>query len=114
MKKIISLFYTTSTGNKPVREWLLSLDKEDRKIVGDDIKAVEYGWPIGMPVCRKLVGTKLYEVRSNISSQRIARVIFVIMDEYMILLNGFIKKDQKTPKNEIDISLQRMKDITWK
>lgn len=113
MKKIISLFYTTSTGNKPVREWLLSLDKEDRKIVGADIKAVEYGWPIGMPVCRKLVGTKLYEVRSNISSQRIARVIFVIMDEYMILLNGFIKKDQKTPKNEIDISLQRMKDITW-
>ncbi len=113
MKKIISLFYTTSTGNKPVREWLLSLDKEDRKIVGDDIKAVEYGWPIGMPVCRKLVGTKLYEVRSNISSQRVARVIFVIMDEYMILLNGFIKKDQKTPKNEIDISLQRMKDITW-
>ena len=93
MKKIILLFYTTSTGNKPVREWLLSLDKEDRKIVGDDIKAVEYGWPIGMPVCRKLVGTKLYEVRSNISSQRIARVIFVIMDEYMILLNGFIKKD---------------------
>ncbi|MDY0322065.1 MAG: type II toxin-antitoxin system RelE/ParE family toxin [Arcobacteraceae bacterium] len=113
MKKIISLFYTTSTGNKPVREWLLSLDKEDRKIIGDDIKAVEYGWPIGMPVCRKLVGTKLYEVRSNISSQRIARVIFVIMDEYMILLNGFVKKDQKTPKNEIDISLQRMKDITW-
>lgn len=113
MKKIISLFYTTSTGNKPVREWLLSLDKEDRKIIGDDIKAVEYGWPIGMPVCKKLVGTKMYEVRSNISSQRIARVIFVIMDEYMILLHGFIKKDQKTPKNEIDISLQRMKDIKW-
>ena len=86
MKKIISLFYTTTTGNKPVREWLLSLDKEDRKIVGDDIKTVEYGWPIGMPVCRKLVGTKLYEVRSNISNQRIARVIFVIMDKYMILL----------------------------
>lgn len=113
MKKIISLFYTTSIGNKPVREWLLSLDKEDRKVIGDDIKAVEYGWPIGMPVCRKLVGTDLYEVRSKISSQRIARVIFVIMGEYMILLNGFIKKDQKTPKNEIDISLQRMKDIKW-
>lgn len=113
MKKIISLFYTTSIGNKPVREWLLSLDKEDRKVIGDDIKAVEYGWPIGMPVCRKLVGTGLYEVRSKISSQRIARVIFVIMGEYMILLNGFIKKDQKTPKNEIDISLQRMKDIKW-
>ncbi|WP_418187197.1 type II toxin-antitoxin system RelE/ParE family toxin [Aliarcobacter lanthieri] len=81
--------------------------------MGDDIKTVEYGFPIGMPVYRKLVGTKLYEVRSNISNQRIARVIFVIIDEYMILLNGFIKKEQKTPKNEIDIALQRMKDIKW-
>jgi phage-related protein len=114
MKKITSLFYETSSGNKPVREWLLSLDKEDKKIIGNDIKTVEYGFPIGMPVCRKLVGTKLYEVRSNISNQRIARVIFVIIDEYMILLNAFIKKDQKTPKNEIDIALQRMKDIKWK
>ncbi|MFW3373250.1 type II toxin-antitoxin system RelE/ParE family toxin [Aliarcobacter butzleri] len=113
MKKITSLFYETSSGNKPVREWLLSLDKEDKKTIGNDIKTVEYGFPIGMPVCRKLIGTKLYEVRSNISNQRIARVIFVIIDEYMILLNGFIKKEQKTPKNEIDIALQRMKDIKW-
>ncbi|MCT7908600.1 type II toxin-antitoxin system RelE/ParE family toxin [Arcobacter lacus] len=113
MKKITSLFYETSSGNKPVREWLLSLDKEDKKTIGNDIKTVEYVFPIGMPVCRKLVGTKLYEVRSNISNQRIARVIFVIIDEYMILLNGFIKKEQKTPKNEIDIALQRMKDIKW-
>ncbi|MPL89718.1 hypothetical protein SDC9_35760 [bioreactor metagenome] len=113
MKKITSLFYETSSGNKPVREWLLSLDKEDKKTIGNDIKTVEYGFPIGMPICRKLVGTKLYEVRSNISNQRIARVIFVIIDEYMILLNGFIKKEQKTPKNEIDIALQRMKDIKW-
>ncbi|MEV9615918.1 type II toxin-antitoxin system RelE/ParE family toxin [Aliarcobacter butzleri] len=113
MKKITSLFYETSSGNKPVREWLLSLDKEDKKTIGNDIKTVEYGFPIGMPICRKLVGTKLYEVRSNISNQRIARVIFVIIDEYMILLNGFIKKEQKTPKNGIDIALQRMKDIKW-
>lgn len=98
MKKITSLFYETSSGNKPVREWLLSLDKEDKKTIGNDIKTVEYGFPIGMPVCRKLIGTKLYEVRSNISNQRIARVIFVIIDKYMILLNGFIKKEQKTPK----------------
>ncbi|MDN5068270.1 type II toxin-antitoxin system RelE/ParE family toxin [Aliarcobacter butzleri] len=113
MKKITSLFYETSSGNKPVREWLLSLDKEDKKTIGNDIKTVEYGFPIGMPICRKLIGTKLYEVRSNISNQRIARVIFVIIDEYMILLNGFIKKEQKTPKNEVDIALQRMKDIKW-
>jgi len=110
MKKIISLFYKSDTGNKPVREWLLSLSKDDRKIIGDDIKTVEFGWPIGMPIARKL-GSKLYEVRSNISDKKIARVIFTVVDKYMILINGFIKKDQKTPKTEIDLALSRKKDI---
>jgi len=110
MKKITSLFYTNSNNKKPVREWLLSLDKADRKIIGEDIKTVEYAFPIGMPVCRKL-GSKLYEVRSNITDKRISRVIFTIVSEYMILLNGFIKKDQKTPKAEIDLALSRKKDI---
>lgn len=110
MKKITAIFYENENGKKPVREWLLSLDKEDKKTIGEDIKTVEYGFPIGMPVCRKL-GSKLYEVRSNISDKRIARVIFTVISEYMILLNGFIKKDQKTPKSEIDLALKRMKDI---
>ena len=95
MKKITSLFYETSTGNKPVREWLLSLDKDDRKIVGGDIKTIEYGWPVGMPTCKSL-GKKLFEVRSTISDKRISRVIFVVIDEYMVLLHAFIKKTQKT------------------
>ena len=96
-KKINVFFYKTPAGNEPVREWILSLDLEDKKILGSDIKTVEYGWPIGMPVSRSL-GNGLYEVRSNISSKRIARVIFTIIDSYMILLNGFIKKTQKTPQ----------------
>lgn len=110
MKKITSIFYETVNAKKPVREWLLSLSKEDRKIIGEDIKTVEYGFPIGMPICRKL-GSKLYEVRSNISDKRIARVIFTVISEYMILLNGFIKKDQKTPKNEIALAEKRKKEI---
>lgn len=110
MKKISALFYENSNGKKPVREWLYSLDEEDRKVIGKDIKTVEYGWPIGMPVCRKLE-SKLYEVRSDISNKRIARVIFTVIDEYMILLHGFIKKTQKTPKQDIDLALQRKKDI---
>ena len=76
MKKITSLFYVNSNGKKPVREWLLSLDKADRKIIGEDIKTIEYGFPIGMPTCRKL-GSKLYEVRSNISDKKISRVILL-------------------------------------
>ena len=110
MKKITSLFYENDNGKKPVRVWLLSLSKEDRKIIGTDIKTVEYGFPIGMPVCRKLE-SKLYEVRSNISDKRIARVIFLVMSEYMILLHGFVKKSQKTPKSELAIALKRKKDI---
>ena len=110
MKKITSLFYETANGKKPVREWLLSLDKEDRKTIGEDIKTVEYGFPIGMPTCRKL-DSKLYEVRSNISDKRIARVIFTVISEYMVLLNGYIKKDQKTPKSEMDLALKRKKEI---
>lgn len=110
MKKISALFYENSNDKKPVREWLYSLDEEDRKVIGKDIKTVEYGWPIGMPVCRKLE-SKLYEVRSDISNKRIARVIFTVIDEYMILLHGFIKKTQKTPKQDIDLALKRKKDI---
>ena len=112
MKKISALFYQNTNGKKPVREWLLSLDEEDRKIVGKDIKTVEYGWPIGMPVCRKLE-SKLYEVRSDISHKRIARVLFTVVDEYMILLHGFVKKTQKTPKQDLDLALKRKKDIQW-
>ena len=110
MKKITSLFYETSAGNKPVREWLLSLDKDDRKIVGGDIKTIEYGWPVGMPTCKSL-GKKLFEVRSNISDKRISRVIFVVIDEYMVLLHAFIKKTQKTEKSDLDLALNRLKDI---
>ena len=110
MKKITALFYENTNGKKPVREWLYSLSEDDRKIIGQDIKTVEYGFPIGMPVCRKLE-SKLYEVRSNISDGRIARVVFTVMAEYMILLNGFIKKTQKTPKSEIDLALKRKKEI---
>jgi phage-related protein len=109
-KKITVVFYRTEAGNEPVREWLLGLEKEDKQTIGVDIKTVEYGWPIGMPVSRSL-GKGLYEVRSHISHRRIARVIFAIADGYMVLLNGFIKKTQKTPKEEIALALKRMKEI---
>ena len=109
-KKINVVFYQSQSGNEPVREWLKSLEPHDRQTVGNDIKTVEYGWPIGMPVSRPL-GNKLYEVRSNISDKRIARVIFAIIDDWMVLLHGFIKKTQQTPKEEINLALKRLKEI---
>ena len=109
-KKIRAKFYQTLKGNEPVREWLLKLDVEDRKIVAKDIQKVEFGWPIGMPYSRPL-GQGLYEVRSDITHQRIARVIFFIKANEMILLQGFIKKAQKTPKPDLDLAIKRKKEI---
>lgn len=110
-KKISAAFFRTSTGSEPVRDWLKDdLDAADRKIVGGDIATVEYGWPVGMPVCRPL-GKGLYEVRSSLSSNRIGRVIFCFQDSSMVLLHGFIKKTQKTSKTDIEIARNRQKEI---
>jgi phage-related protein len=109
-KKIFAKFYKTLRGKEPVRDWLLTLDAEDRKIIGKDIQKVEFGWPIGMPYCKPL-GHGLYEVRSDISNQRIARLIFFIKANEMILLHGFIKKTQKTPKPELDLAIKRKKEV---
>jgi phage-related protein len=110
-KTLQAVFYRTASGGEPVRDWLKDeLSAGDRKIVGVDIATVEYGWPVGMPVCRPL-GNGLREVRSSLPGGRIARVIFCIAGDRMVLLSGFIKKTQKTPQTEIDKAARRMKEV---
>ena len=109
-KKIPAFFYQTAGGAEPVREWLKKLDDEDRRIVGEDIATVEFGWPVGMPLCRSL-GNELWEVRSSLASRREARVIFAVIEERMVLLHAFIKKAQKTPKSDLDLAMKRLKEI---
>ncbi len=91
-----------------MRQWLKSLEAEDRRTIGEDIKDVEFSRPIGMPLVRSL-GRELWEVRSSLPHGRIARVIFCVATNCMVLLHGFIKKTQKTPKQEIDLALKRKK-----
>ena len=111
-KRLSVRFYETANGVAPVRDWLLDLPSEDRKIIGADIKTVEFGWPIGMPLCRSIVGRKgLWEVRIGLSSGRIARVLFCIHEGRMVLLHGFEKTTQKTPDRELDLAVRRMKGI---
>jgi phage-related protein len=110
VKSITAVFYKNPTGKEPVRDFLKEFKKEDKLAIGTDIKTVEYGFPIGMPVC-KSIGNGLFEVRSNISDKRIVRVLFVIQGSLMILLHGFIKKTQKTPDKELAIAKQRLKDL---
>lgn len=110
-KRLPAKFYRSPTGAEPVRDWLKSLTKADRFSIGDAIRQVEYGWPIGMPTCRPL-GSGLYEVRTSLPSRRIARVLFSISDEAMILLHGYIKKTRKTPDQDLKLGRTRQKD--WK
>ena len=102
-------FYRTSGGAEPVREWLKVLPTEERKIIGDDLKTAQFGWPLGMPLIRKLEAD-LWEVRSRLP-HRIARVIFTVEGNRMVLLHGFIKKSQKTPVEDLQLARQRLKAL---
>jgi len=104
-KRVPAIFYRTESGREPVREWLKALPyPDDRKRIGEDIKTVEYGWPIGMPVCRAL-GQGLYEVRTHLTHNRIARVLFYIdRASRTVLLHGFIKKTQKMPDDALALA----------
>ena len=108
-KRLPARFYRSDSGREPVREWLKSLDVEDRKVVGEDIKDVEFSWPIGLPLVRSL-GKELWEVRSSLPRGRIARVIFCVAEGHVVLLHGFIKKTQKTPQSEITLALKRKRE----
>lgn len=109
-KKIISIdFYKQGNGREPVRDWLKSLKKEERRIVGEDIKMVQTGWPLGMPLVCNL-GKGLWEIRSTLPNT-IVRILFIMHQGQLVLLHGFIKKTQKTPQNDIEIALVRAKEI---
>jgi phage-related protein len=110
VKRFPAFFYELPSGHVPVREWIRSLDAADRKIIGDDIKD-EFSWPIGMPLVRALEAG-LWEVRSNLTQGRIARVLFCINEGRMVLLHGFIKKTQKTPQSDLNLALKRKREIT--
>jgi phage-related protein len=100
-------FFQTEAGNEPVRDWLKALHKEDRKNIGEDIKTAQFGWPLGMPLVRKLE-KNLWEVRTDITDG-IARTIFTVIGNQMVLLHSFVKKSQKTPKNELATARKRLK-----
>jgi phage-related protein len=106
------LFFKTSAGHEPVREWLKALPIEDRKALGHDLKTAQYGWPLGMPLIRKLE-PGLWEVRSRLP-ERIARIIFSVEDDKMVLLHGFIKKSEKTPLPDLQLARQRLNALRGK
>jgi phage-related protein len=102
-------FFETDTNNEPVRQWFQHLSSGDKKRIGEDLKTVQFGWPLGMPLVRHVDG-ELWETRSKLCGG-IARVLFVLHGNKMILIHAFIKKQQKTPKPDLDLAKARVKQL---
>lgn len=100
-------FFKTNGGTESVRDWLRELSAHDRKTIGEDIKTVQFGWPTGMPLVRKM-DNGLWEVRIHLEG-RIARVLFTVSDGMIVLLHGFIRKSQATPKPDLKLAKDRMR-----
>jgi phage-related protein len=100
------VFYRSPSGDEPVRDWLKSLPSNEKRAIGEDIKMVQYGWPMGMPLVRKLT-KQVWEVRTQLPT-RIARVLFCVHGKQLVLLHGFIKKTRATPTSDLDIATKRI------
>ena len=103
-------FYRSREGREPVREWLKALPAQERKAIGDDIRTVQFGWPLSMPLVRNLE-TGIWEVRTRLPN-RIARVLFTTFEGEAVLLHGFIKKSRETPLPELRLARRRKRELT--
>ena len=106
--KLEACFFRTTSGREPVREWLMSLPKDERKTIGTDIAYIQYKWPIGRPHAGHLRGD-IWETRSKLRT-RIARVLFAIDGKEMVLLHGFIKTSQRTPHEDLALAESRWRE----
>ena len=110
LAEIPVFFYRTAGGVEPVLDWLRSLPAEDRRVIGTDLSTVQFGWPVGMPLCRPL-GSGLWEVRSSLPSRRIARLLFFVDQGRIGVVHGFVKKTQKTSPEDLALARKRMKEM---
>lgn len=111
LKPIPLRFWKSASRREPVREWLNGLPRDDQRTIGRDIAKVQFGWPVGLPLCRPLSGG-LWEVRSSLPSKREARVLICFHDEMLVALHAFIKKTQKTPPDDLTLARQRMQEVS--
>ena len=109
-QKIPLLFYRSPSDNEPVRDWLLDLEQSERQAVGKDLMRVQWRWPVGMPLCRPM-GQGLWEVRTTLSTRKIARVLFCLQGGVLVALHGFVKKTQKTPDEDLALARKRQKEL---
>lgn len=109
-RQIPVVFYRTRGGSEVVRDWLRALDEKERNAIGLDLMRIQFRWPVAMPLCRPM-GDGLWEIRTSLPSNRIARVMFCVTQERIVILSGFIKKTQKTPDEELALARKRKKEF---
>jgi len=102
-------FFQTESGAEPVRDWLKALPPPARRAIGEDLKTVQFGWPLGMPLVRKME-KDLWEVRIHLEGQ-VARLLFTVVGNVMVLLHGFIKKSAATPKDDLALAKSRLRQL---
>ena len=108
--RIPVVFFRAHSGTEPVRDWLKALPAAERHVMGRDLMRAQWRWPVGMPLCRPM-GQGLWEVRSALPGNRIARVLLCVYEEKLVILHGLIKKTVKTPQGDLDLARRRMKEV---
>ena len=109
-QKIPLVFFSTSAGHEPVRDWLKDLPEAERRAIGKDLLRAQWRWPVGMPLCRPM-GNGLWEIRTDFSTKRTARVLLCIYREHLVALHGFIKKTRTTPDEDLELARKRNKEL---
>ena len=104
------IFYRSTSGSEPVREWLKQLDEAERQAIGKDLLRAQWRWPVGMPLCRPM-GGGLWDIRTNLPTQRTARVLLCVYRGHLVALHGFIKKTRATPDEDLATARKRQKEL---
>lgn len=109
-RKIELVFFRNTSGGEPVRLWLRGRDKLDRHAIGTDLLRAQWRWPVGMPLCRAM-GSGLWEIRTDLPSNRTARVLICFYAGRLVALHGFIKKTRSTPADDMVLARKRQKEL---
>jgi len=109
-RKIPLIFFKTLAGNEPVRDWLKELPEAERHAIGRDLMRAQWRWPVGMPLCRAM-GNGLWEIRTDLPTQRTARILLCLYQDHLVALHGFIKKTRKTPEDDLTLARKRQKEL---
>jgi phage-related protein len=111
IEKIITVrFFKTPAGNEPVRDWLKKQTAGDKKAISEDIKAVEFLWPLEYPQVTK-PDRDLWDAGTDLAD-RICRVFFTVTAGFMVLLHGIVKKDRKTPTQDLELAEKRRYSVS--